>query len=60
MADRVSVSIRIGGSLDAADLSDLLAAIAADGATADWEGTPFDLASLDRSTPLALMATEVA
>ena len=60
MADYVSVSIRIGGSLDTADLPDLLAAIAADGAMADWEGTPFDLASLDRSTPLALMATEVA
>jgi hypothetical protein len=42
MADRVSVAIRIGGSLSPALLPDFCAAIESDGACIDWEGTPFD------------------
>ena len=60
MADRVSVAIRIGGSLSPALLSALGAAIESDGANIDWEGTAFCPDELAPDQPLYLVAHEVA
>lgn len=60
MADRVSVTIRIGGGLTRALFADLEAAITSDDAAIDWEGTPFSIEDLPIDAPLALMASEVA
>lgn len=60
MADRVSVAIKLGGMLPRAFLVGLLAAIADDGASTDWEGTEFSVSDLSVDQPLALMANEVA
>jgi hypothetical protein len=60
MADRVSASITIGGTLPAALLPDLLAAIECEGLSTEWDGAPFAADQLPTDGPLALMAHEVA
>lgn len=60
MADRVPVSIRIGGSLPPALLARFLDAVTSDGACSDWEGEPISLDDFDNALPLNLVATEVA
>jgi hypothetical protein len=60
MADRVSASITIGGTLPADLLPDLLAAIECEGLSTEWDGPPFAADQLPADGPLALMAHEVA
>lgn len=60
MADRVSASITIGGTLPAALLPELLDLIAFEGLSTEWDGEPFDAAELPTDEPLRLMAHEVA
>lgn len=60
MADRVSTTIRIGGTLPLALLPALTRAIEDEAASIDWEGTSFSAESLDGDAPLVLMAHEVA
>lgn len=60
MADRVSVTLRIGGMLPADRVPDLMAAIAADDAGADWEGDPVTLDWVVAGETLVLVGTEVA
>lgn len=60
MADRVSASIRIGGTLDRDKLLDLAAIINAEGLSTDWDGEDFALSQLPEGDALALMAHEVA
>lgn len=60
MADRVSASITIGGALGAALLPDLLAAIANERLSTEWDGEPFAADQLACGEPLRLMAHEVA
>lgn len=60
MADRVFVTIRIGGSLSRAHVPALVAVIEREGATTDWEGTPFSTDELHGQQPLELVAYEVA
>jgi len=60
MADRVSASITIGGTLPVALLPDLLAAIEREGLSTEWDGEPFTPDQLPEGEPLSLMAHEVA
>lgn len=60
MADRVSVTIMLGGTLPRALLAELETAITDDGASIDWEGSEFAIAELPADEPLSLMANEVA
>src|SRR3546814_15518183 len=60
MADRVSASITIGGALAAGLLPDLLAAIANEGLSTEWDGEPFAADQLACGEPVRLMAHEVA
>jgi hypothetical protein len=60
MADRVSVTLRLGGTLSADRVPDLMAAIAADDAGADWEGEPVTLDRVVAGETLVLVGTEVA
>lgn len=60
MANRVSASITIGGTLSAALLPDLLAAIECEGLSTEWDGEPFAAHQLPADGPLMLMAHEVA
>lgn len=60
MADRVSVSIAIGGTL-AADLRDSFIAIIADeGLSTEWDGPDFDVSHVPTDEALRLYAHEVA
>lgn len=60
MADRVSASITVGGSLPAARLLDLAAVINDEGLSTDWDGENFTVSQLEPGTALTLMAHEVA
>jgi len=60
MADRVSASIAIGGSLPASLLPDFVAAIQLEGLSAEWGGKPFTLDDMPDGAPLCLMAHEVS
>ena len=60
MADRVSVSITIGGELPASLLAELALIIESERIGIDWEGTPFDPAALPQDDALRLKAHEVA
>lgn len=59
MADRVSVTIRIGGSLPRAKLAEFIAAIEFHALT-DWLGEHFHLDRITGLEPLELGANEVA
>lgn len=60
MADRVSASITIGGSLPADQLLDFAAVINDEGLSTDWDGEDFTVSELEPGTALTLMAHEVA
>lgn len=60
MADRVSASITIGGTLSRSLLPDLAALIEAEGLSTEWDGEPFTPAQFPDNAPLELMAHEVA
>lgn len=60
MADRVSATITIGGTLDWAKLPDLIDHIASEGLSTEWDGGDFTAADMPENGPLELMAHEVA
>lgn len=60
MADRVSASITIGGTLPRSLLPDLAALVQAEGLSTEWDGEPFTLSMFREGEPLELMAHEVA
>lgn len=60
MADRVSASIAIGGTLPRRLLDRFAAIIAEEGLSSEWDGEVFDLAALPDADALRLMAHEVA
>ncbi len=60
MADRVSVSITIGGALTAAAYADLAEIIADEGLSIEWDGEPFNPSHRTDGAPLQLFAHEVA
>src|SRR3546814_8506405 len=60
MADRVSASITIGGTLPATALAGLAATIQLERLSTEWDGEPFTLDDMPENAPLSLMAHEVA
>jgi hypothetical protein len=60
MADRVSVSITIGGALPSALLSDFIALIEQQRLSTEWDGAAFTASDLTGNAALELMAHEVA
>lgn len=60
MADRVSVTICIGGPLRRSLIAELATAIEHENAQIDWEGTAFSPADLVPGQRLSLVANEVA
>jgi hypothetical protein len=59
MADRVSASIELGGSLTAPQYSELAEIIADEGLSIEWDGESFDPAHHTIGEPLQLYAHEV-
>ena len=55
MADRVPVSIHIGGDISAAVFAELLNVIAFEGLSPEWGGEPFDPSGRVLGEPLALL-----
>ncbi|PKP94974.1 hypothetical protein [Sphingomonas sp.] len=60
MADRVSASITIGGTLPRSLLPDFFALIQEQGLSTEWDGEPFTPAMVREGMSLELMAHEVA
>jgi len=60
MADRVSASITIGGTLPRSLLPDLAALVQEQGLSTEWDGETFTPAMFREGVPLELMAHEVA
>lgn len=60
MADRVSATITIGGTLSAATFAMLSRVIVDEDLSTDWEGTRFTGTDMPQGEPLHLFATEVA
>lgn len=60
MADRVSASIELGGSLTAADYNELSEIIASEGLSIEWDGEPFEPDHRTVGASLSLYAHEVA
>ena len=60
MADRVSASIALGGSVTAAQLDELTQLITDEGLSTEWDGEPFQPSHLTPGEPLQLHAHEVA
>lgn len=60
MADRVSASITIGGTLPPALLPDFIALIEQQCLSTEWGGEPFTASDLTGTAALELMAHEVA
>ena len=60
MADRVSASIIIGGTLDAAEFEELADLIASEDLAIEWDGEPFEPHHHVPGEPLRLFAHEVA
>jgi hypothetical protein len=59
MADRVSASITLGGTISPAQLSELAALIADEGLSIEWDGEPFEPNQFTPGEPLMLYAHEV-
>src|SRR3546814_18231072 len=59
MADRVSASITIGGTLPATALAGLAATIHLGRLSTEWDGAPFTLDDMPENAPLSLMAPAV-
>ncbi|PZU06524.1 MAG: hypothetical protein DI605_18965 [Sphingomonas sp.] len=60
MADRVSATITIGGTVPAALLADFIALVVGEGLSTEWDGPEFAESELRGDDPLQLMAHEVA
>lgn len=60
MADRVSASIVLGGSLTATDYAELCEVIACERLSVEWDGEPFEPKHRAVGEPLRLYAHEVA
>lgn len=60
MADRVSVSIVLGGTISTAVFAQLAALIEQEGLSTEWDGEPFQPADHRCNEPLSLHAHEVA
>ncbi|MGY4398818.1 hypothetical protein ACVWZA_004028 [Sphingomonas sp. UYAg733] len=60
MADRVSVSIAIGGDLTAGLCNQLVDLITGEGLSTDWDGPDFDASQIPPDDALRLHAHEVA
>ncbi|CAH0356311.1 hypothetical protein [Sphingobium sp. CECT 9361] len=60
MADRVSASIVLGGTMSAADYAELTELIALEGLSIEWDGEPFEPEHRNVGEPLSLCAHEVA
>ena len=60
MADRVSVSITIGGDLAASERDRFVAIIADEGLSVEWDGPAFDASQLPDDAALTPCAHEVA
>lgn len=59
MADRASASIAIGGAIARTCIPALIAAIAADGGRADWEGEHLDASAVRAGVTLQAFACEL-
>lgn len=59
MADRASASIMIGGAIQRCCIPTLIAAIAADGGRADWEGEALDASAVRPGAMLVAFACEL-
>lgn len=60
MADRVSASIIVGGTVDADEFGELADVIASEGLAIEWDGEPFEPHHRIAGKPLRLFAHEVA
>src|SRR5436305_76363 len=60
MADRVSASIIVGGTLNAAEFDELVDIIASERLAIEWDGEPFEAHHHVAGEPLSLFAHEVA
>ncbi|MFA4952337.1 hypothetical protein [Brevundimonas sp.] len=60
MADRVSASIVLGGTLTAPEYAELAEIIAEEGLSIEWDGEPFEPTHRTVGQPLSLYAHEVA
>lgn len=60
MADRVSASIALGGTLTASTFAELVDIITLEGLSAKWDGEPFEPRHREIGKPLYLYAHEVA
>lgn len=60
MGDRVSASIAVGGSVDAAEFAELASIIASEALAIEWDGELFDPHHRVEGEPLRLFAHEVA
>jgi hypothetical protein len=60
MADRVSATIIIGGTMSVATFALLSRVIVDEDLSTDWEGTRFTGTDMPQGEPLSLFATEVA
>lgn len=60
MADRVSASITLGGTVNPSSDAELATIIADEGLSIEWDGEPFDPSHRIEGEPLRLFAHEVA
>ena len=60
MADRVSASITIGGTLPSMLLPEFITLIEQEGLSTEWDGEPFTVRDLSEGDALNLMAHHVA
>ncbi len=60
MADRVSASIVIGGTISIAAFDELAQLIEQEGLSTEWDGEPFQPGDISPGEPLRLFAHEVA
>jgi hypothetical protein len=60
MADRVSVTFTLGGTLSPESYLELVAVIAAEGLSIEWDGEAFEPSHRTVGEPLELFANEVA
>lgn len=60
MADRVSASIVLGGTIDNAAFAQLAEVIDQEGLSTEWDGEPFQPNDITPDRPLSLYAHEVA
>ena len=60
MADRVSVTFKLGGTLSQEAWPELVAVVAAEGLSIEWDGPAFEPSHRTVGEPLELFANEVA